>query len=79
VKKSTLNKRANTAASAKQAGALSLFHRAADDLEAAAAEHRSVRDEALAIADQHHAVAQDASVAAEQSLVAAAKIRELAG
>lgn len=74
--KSNLNKRA-TAASAKQAGALSLFHRAAEELEAAAAEHHAVAKEATDIANAHLDIVNAATQASKDSLTAAAKIREL--
>jgi hypothetical protein len=68
-----------TAADAKHAGALSLFVKAADELEAAASEHAAVASEAKAIADEYnarHAESISASVAATNS---ASRVRELVG
>jgi hypothetical protein len=78
MKKSSLSKRA-TAASAKQAGALSLFERAAVELEAASDEHLAVAQEATAIVNTHLDIVNDATTASKQSLTAAAKIRQLVG
>lgn len=76
--KTNLSKRAQ-AASAKQAGALSLFHRAADELDAAAEAHRKVQSEADAIAAHYDSLAGTAHIAAQESANAASKIRDLIG
>lgn len=73
-----LSKRA-VAASAKQAGALSLFHRAADELDAAAQEHYEISAEATRVANEHLDVVNEANRQGREAVDAAAKIRALIG
>lgn len=68
-----------TAADAKHAGALSLFHKVADELEAAAAEHRAVADEAQCIADNYAARTAASKHAAASAEASASRVRELVG
>lgn len=71
--RNNLHKRA-TAADAKHAGALSLFNKAADELEAAAAEHDAIADEATWVVDARRSESRKSAVAARD---AAARLREL--
>lgn len=78
MKKTTLEKRA-TAADAKHAGALSLFSRAAEELDAAADEHLNIAREAEFAAQLHQERANQSTVSAKQAITAAARLRELVG
>ena len=67
------------AASAKTAWALSLFARAADELEAAALDHDDVAAAAEAIADEHTLLHVAATADAIKSREHAKRLREFAG
>lgn len=67
------------AADAKKAGALGLFRKAAEELEAAAAEHRTVAQEAAEVADAYKAHAGNSVQSAVEAEQAAAKLREMVG
>lgn len=68
-----------THAEAKTAGALSLFHRAAAELDDAAAAHESIANEAYSNARRQDELAGAAHEGYVQSKQAAAKLRELIG
>lgn len=78
MKKNNLEKRA-VAADAKHAGALSLFHKAAAELDAAADEHLEIARAAELEAQLHQERAEASSVSAKQAITAAARLRELVG
>lgn len=78
MKKSTLEKRA-VAADAKHAGALSLFHRAAEELDAAADAHLEIAREAELLAQLHQERSDQSTVSAKQAIASAARLRELVG
>ena len=78
MRKNDLTKRA-VAADAKHAGALSLFHKAAEELEAAASEHCDIAREAELVAALHQERANDSRLSASHALSAAGKLRELVG
>lgn len=68
-----------TAADAKKAGALGLFRRAAEELEAAAREHREVSTEAQDVAEAYRSRAGDSVQSAVEAEQAAARLREMVG
>jgi hypothetical protein len=68
-----------TAADAKKAGALGLFRRAAEELEAAAREHREVSAEADDVANAYRSRAGDSVQSAVEAEQAAARLREMVG
>lgn len=74
--RNNLHKRA-TAADAKHAGALSLFHKAADELETAAAEHDAIAEEAQRLADEYDVRRVESVASASAARTAAARLREL--
>lgn len=74
--RNNLHKRA-TAADAKHAGALSLFNKAAEELEAAAAEHDAIADEATWVVDEYESRRSESRKSAVAARDAAARLREL--
>lgn len=77
-KKKPIDKRLDSLATRK-AGALSLFHRAADDLEAAAAAFEEIASEADERRRYFETVNQESVAEAESARDSAAKIRNLVG
>jgi hypothetical protein len=74
--RNNIHKRA-TAADAKHAGALSLFYKAAEELEAAAAEHDAIAEEAKAKADEYDVRRVESVASANAARTAASRLREL--
>lgn len=66
-------------ADVRKGNALALFRTAANELEAAAAEHRAIASEAAEVADEYRNRAGDSVQSAVEAEQAAARLREMVG
>lgn len=71
--------RRQDAASAKAAGALSLFQKAAEELETAASQHEAVSAQADDLADQYNTISLQSAAAGAKARSHAQKLRDLFG